>query len=442
MVRIAILGGGPAGYEAALVAVELGRRGHAHRARRHRRCLRADRLRAVQDAGRHRRDVRTPVAAPMRSGSAPASRRAAVSTRRPVNGRIVALAAAPSPTTSVPGSVREGVEVIDGRGAAASTPLAGCAPHVVEAERARTRRLEPTWCCSPPGRTPADHARQRAGRGADPDLAAALRPAASCPSSWSSSGPVSPAPSSPRPTALWAAEVTLVSVRDRVLPGEDADAAAVLEEVFRRRGIEVLNGRGRRPCESAGRRRCVVELTDGRTRRRQPRADRRRFGARHRGHRPATRPASAQPRRVTSRSTRSPAPTLPGVYAAGDCTGVLPLASVAAMQGRIAMWHALGEAVLAAAADDRLGERLHRPRDRDRRRTQQKAIASGAMAARRHQAAAGDQRPGQDERPRATGFVKFFARPGDRHRARRRRRRAARESELILPVSHGGAAQR
>jgi dihydrolipoamide dehydrogenase len=34
-----------------------------------------------------------------------------------------------------------------------------------------------------------------------------------------------------------------------------------------------------------------------------------------------------------------------GIYAAGDCTGVLPLASVAAMQGRIAMWHALGDAV-------------------------------------------------------------------------------------------------
>ena len=34
-----------------------------------------------------------------------------------------------------------------------------------------------------------------------------------------------------------------------------------------------------------------------------------------------------------------------GIYAAGDVTGVLMLASVAAMQGRIAMWHALGEAV-------------------------------------------------------------------------------------------------
>ena len=42
--------------------------------------------------------------------------------------------------------------------------------------------------------------------------------------------------------------------------------------------------------------------------------------------------------RVSRTSARS-------IYAAGDCTGVLPLASVAAMQGRIAMWHTLGDAV-------------------------------------------------------------------------------------------------
>src|SRR5665811_2353195 len=42
--------------------------------------------------------------------------------------------------------------------------------------------------------------------------------------------------------------------------------------------------------------------------------------------------------RVSRTSVRS-------VYAAGDCTGVLPLASVAAMQGRIAMSHALGDMV-------------------------------------------------------------------------------------------------
>jgi dihydrolipoamide dehydrogenase len=45
---------------------------------------------------------------------------------------------------------------------------------------------------------------------------------------------------------------------------------------------------------------------------------------------------------TTDRVSRT---NVPGIYAAGDCTGVLPLASVAAMQGRIAMWHALGEAV-------------------------------------------------------------------------------------------------
>src|ERR1700730_12011446 len=37
--------------------------------------------------------------------------------------------------------------------------------------------------------------------------------------------------------------------------------------------------------------------------------------------------------------------SVPGIYAAGDCTGLLLLASGAAMPGRIAMWHAVGEAV-------------------------------------------------------------------------------------------------
>ena len=49
-------------------------------------------------------------------------------------------------------------------------------------------------------------------------------------------------------------QVTLVSSRDRVLPQEDADAAVVVEDVFRRRGMTVLSpvaGRGRR----SGRRR-------------------------------------------------------------------------------------------------------------------------------------------------------------------------------------------
>src|SRR5690348_13793409 len=57
--------------------------------------------------------------------------------------------------------------------------------------------------------------------------------------------------------------VTLVSSRDRVLPGEDPDAAEVLEQVFQSRGGRLARGR------AAGVRRTekgvVVELTDGRT---------------------------------------------------------------------------------------------------------------------------------------------------------------------------------
>ena len=53
----------------------------------------------------------------------------------------------------------------------------------------------------------------------------------------------------------------------------------------------------------------------------------------------------ARRRRLRRASTGSRAPRPAGVYAAGDCTGVLMLASVAAMQGRIAMWHFLGDAV-------------------------------------------------------------------------------------------------
>jgi pyruvate/2-oxoglutarate dehydrogenase complex dihydrolipoamide dehydrogenase (E3) component len=57
--------------------------------------------------------------------------------------------------------------------------------------------------------------------------------------------------------------VTLVSSRDRVLPGEDADAAAVLEDVLTRRGMTVLS---RSRMESVTRSGDVVTvtLTDGR----------------------------------------------------------------------------------------------------------------------------------------------------------------------------------
>jgi NAD(P)H dehydrogenase (quinone) len=139
------------------------------------------------------------------------------------------------------------------------------------------------------------------------------------------------------------AEVTLVSSRDRVLPGEDADAAAVLEQVLTRRGMHVLS-RSRMASVARDGDRVVVTLTDGRTVEGShcilavgsvPRTD---------GLGLETAGVDTDERgfitvdRVSRTSAR-------GVYAAGDCTGVLMLASVAAMQGRIAMWHFLGDAV-------------------------------------------------------------------------------------------------
>jgi pyruvate/2-oxoglutarate dehydrogenase complex dihydrolipoamide dehydrogenase (E3) component len=138
-------------------------------------------------------------------------------------------------------------------------------------------------------------------------------------------------------------QVTLVSSRDRVLPHEDADAAVVVEDVFRRRGMTVL-GQSR---ASAVRRTgdgVAVTLQDGRTVRGShclltvgmvPNTAG--LGLAEAGI--AVDGRGFVPVDKVSRTSA------PGIYAAGDCTGVLMLASVAAMQGRIAMWHALGEAV-------------------------------------------------------------------------------------------------
>ena len=136
--------------------------------------------------------------------------------------------------------------------------------------------------------------------------------------------------------------VTLVSSRERVLPGEDVDAAELLEQVFARRGMNVQRGRAAR-VERTGDG-VVVHLTDGTS-----------VEGSHAlmtvGSVPNTRGMGLEEAGVqlteqgfvqVDRVSRT---TVNGVYAAGDCTGVLMLASVAAMQGRIAMWHALGEAV-------------------------------------------------------------------------------------------------
>jgi NAD(P)H dehydrogenase (quinone) len=138
-------------------------------------------------------------------------------------------------------------------------------------------------------------------------------------------------------------EVTLVSSRDRVMPHEDVDASIAIEQVFRSRGMDILNN-----SRAMGVRRTdtgvEVTLSDGRV-----------VAGSHAlmavGSVPNTSGLGLVEYGVAvapggyvavDRVSRT---NVPGIYAAGDCTGILPLASVAAMQGRIAMWHALGEAV-------------------------------------------------------------------------------------------------
>lgn len=138
-------------------------------------------------------------------------------------------------------------------------------------------------------------------------------------------------------------DVTLISSRELVLPGEDQDAAAVIEDVFRQRGMTVLNRSRMAAAERRGDG-VVVTLEDGRE-----------VEGSHVliavGAVPNTRDIGLEEvgvelsdsgHIVTDRVSRT---SVRGIYAAGDCTGIFALASVAAMQGRTAMAHALGDAV-------------------------------------------------------------------------------------------------
>jgi pyruvate/2-oxoglutarate dehydrogenase complex dihydrolipoamide dehydrogenase (E3) component len=139
------------------------------------------------------------------------------------------------------------------------------------------------------------------------------------------------------------ATVTLVSSREKVLPGEDPDAADVIERVFTERGGVLMKRARAREVANTGDQ-VEVTLADGRV-----------VTGSHALMCVGSVPNTADLRlaevglSVDERGflpvDRVSRTALPGVYAAGDCTGVLLLASVAAMQGRLAMWHALGEAV-------------------------------------------------------------------------------------------------
>ncbi|HWB72601.1 MAG TPA: NAD(P)H-quinone dehydrogenase [Egibacteraceae bacterium] len=143
--------------------------------------------------------------------------------------------------------------------------------------------------------------------------------------------------------ARFGSEVHLISSRDRVLPGEDADAAAVVEASFERWGTVIHRGRRAVDLQLGGDG-LRVALDDGDWVEAShalfcvgmvPSSQR--LGLEAAGV--ALEAGGAIPVDGVSRTN------VPTIYAAGDVTGRMMLASVAAMQGRNAMWHALGQAV-------------------------------------------------------------------------------------------------
>jgi dihydrolipoamide dehydrogenase len=137
--------------------------------------------------------------------------------------------------------------------------------------------------------------------------------------------------------------VTLVSSREQVLPGEDADAAQLVGDVFIRNGMQVLNKSRAQSVERQGDG-VLVTLSDGRT-----------VEGSHAlmavGSVPNTTGIGLEDAGVQLaesghiRVNRVARTSMPSIYAAGDCSDFLPLASVASMQGRTAVFHALGDAV-------------------------------------------------------------------------------------------------
>lgn len=140
------------------------------------------------------------------------------------------------------------------------------------------------------------------------------------------------------------AKVTLISSRDQVLPGEDVDAAAVIEKVFKRGGMTVLS-KSRAERVERTENGVVATLSDGRT-----------VEGSHClmavGSIPNTAGIGLEEAGVQLTDSghiqvnRVARTSVPNIYAAGDCTTFVPLASVAAMQGRQAVFHALGDTVI------------------------------------------------------------------------------------------------
>jgi NAD(P)H dehydrogenase (quinone) len=340
--RVLIVGGGPGGYEAALVAAQLGAtvtivdRDGVGGSAVLTDCVPSKTLIATADL---MSDVEESAELGMRfdGGAGPVDPRSAVTVDlKVVNERVLTLARDQS--DDIAGRLeREGVELVRGTGR-----LDG--PHTVVArlQDGSERRYDADVVLL--------------ATGAHPRVLEAARPDGDRILTWEQVYDLDALPErlvvvgsgvtgAEFASAYHAlgAEVVLVSSRDRVLPGEDADAAEVLEDVFTRRGMTVLS-RSRAASVERTADGVVVRLTDGRE-----------VSGSHCLLAVGSIPNTAELGLETAgvdiddggfiKLDRVSRTSARGVYAAGDCTGVLMLASVAAMQGRIAMWHALGDAV-------------------------------------------------------------------------------------------------
>ena len=139
-------------------------------------------------------------------------------------------------------------------------------------------------------------------------------------------------------------KVTMVASRDRILPHDDADAADVLETVLSERGVELEKNCRVETVNRTEDGNVLVTTQDGRE-----------ITGSHVimsiGSIPNTQDLKLENVGVETAKSghiqvdRVSRTNIAGIYAAGDCSDLFPLASVAAMQGRVAMYHALGEGV-------------------------------------------------------------------------------------------------
>lgn len=136
-------------------------------------------------------------------------------------------------------------------------------------------------------------------------------------------------------------KVTLISSRDKVLPGSDEDAADLIEDVFTRRGMQIMNKSRADSVENTGKG-VKVTLSDGRV-----------IEGSHAlmavGAIPHTSGLGLEEAGVRLNETghvivnKVARTSRANVYAVGDCSTALPLASVSAMMGRTAVYHTMGD---------------------------------------------------------------------------------------------------